>query len=400
MPDHTPNDTPTESLRSPHRALRQVAPMPSSHPSRRLAALALLALAPLAGCGGDDDAPTEPAEGRPAVAFELAQAPGNLTITPEGRRVTSLHQFYAPVRVLAEVTGGGRLTNFPVPGEGALQAGLTAVLGIRSDTAGVLWMLDNGNAGKAPSKIVAYDTRAGSVQRTIALAAPVVDTNSFINDLAFDYQRNHLYVADPAGPTNSALIVVNLATNSARRVLQGHPSVVPENVPVVVEGKSPTRRMPNGALMPVRIGVDGIGIDYAREWVYYGPLTGTSMYRVRAADLANPALTAAQLAARVERYATKPPSDGITLDSAGNIYLGDLPANAIGVIGTDRSYRQIAQGEQLKWMDDFEWGPNGELYAVSTQLHLSPELNAGVNESRPPFRVFRVQPLAAGRQGF
>ena len=370
-----------------------------SQPFRRLA-IAFVATLALAACG-DDDGPTEPTDGRPAAAFELAQGPGNLTITPAGLRVTSLHQAYAPVRVLAEIFGGGQLANFPRTGEGTLGLGLASVLGIRSDTAGVLWILDNGNTGKAPSKIVAYDTRTMAVQRTIALAAPVVDTNSFINDLAFDYQRNRLYISDPAGPTNSAIIVVDLATNTARRVLQGHPSVVPENIAVVVEGKTPRRRLPDGTVVPVRTGVDGIGIDYAREWVYYGPLTGTSMYRVRAADLANPALTAAQLGARVERYATKPPSDGITLDSAGNIYLGDLPGNAIGVIAAaDRSYRQIAQGPDLKWMDDFEWGTGGELYAVSTQLHLSPDQNAGVNESRPPFRVFRVLPLAGGHQGY
>ena len=370
-------------------------------PPLRLLALALGATVALAACDDDDDVPTEPSEGRPSTAFELPQGPGNLTITPAGLPVTSLHQYYAPVRVLAEVTGRSALANFPRPGEGTLPIGLTSVLGIRSDTAGVLWILDNGNSGKAPSKIVAFDTRTGAVQRTITLTAPVVDTNSFINDLAFDYQRNQLYISDPAGPTNSALIVVNLATNTARRVLQGHPSVLPENVPVVVEGKTPTRRLPNGTLQPVRIGVDGIGIDYAREWVYYGALTSTSMYRIRAADLANPALSPAQLGARVERYASKPPSDGITLDSAGNIYLGDLPGNAIGVIAAaDRSYRQIAQGAELQWMDDFEWGTRGELYAVSTQLHLSPELNAGIDESRPPFRVFRVLPLAGGRQGF
>lgn len=362
--------------------------------------LALGIAGALAACSDDDD-PVEPgSSGTARVAYSIPVAPGNLTITPDGRNVLSLHQAYAPVRNLAELSRGGQLVDFPAGGEGALPTGLATVLGIRADTAGVVYILDNGIMGKAPSKIVLYDTRTSAVRRTILLPRPVVDTNSFVNDLAFDYQRNHIYLSDPAGGPNAALIIVDLATGAQRRVLQGHPSVVPENISVVVEGKTPTRRLPSGALMPVRVGVDGIGIDYAREWVYYGPLTGASMYRIRAADLANPALTAAQLATRVERYATKPPSDGIALDSAGNIYLGDLPGNAIGVIAPDRSYRQIAQGADLKWMDDFEFGTDGQLYAVSTQLHLSPDFNIGNNESKPPFRIFRIAPLARGRQGF
>lgn len=377
------------------------------------AMIALLAITVLASaCKSDDPTtpvvavPTEASAARAApktdakVAFGLELGPGNLTITPDDAFITSLHQFYAPPRVLAEILDRGKrgtLLDYPRPGEGVMP-NMAAVLGIRSDTAGILYILDNGNAAMAPPKIVVWDSNNDRLVRTISLASVVVPM-SFVNDLAFDYKRNQLYLSDPADGQRAALIVVDLASGQARRVLEGDKSVIAEPISLVVEGHTPRRRMRDGSVEPVRMGVDGIGIDYDHEWVYFGPLQGTSMYRIRAPDLANPAM-GQSLGGAVEFYAHKPPSDGIALDEAGNIYLGDLPGNAIGVITTDRSYRQLVQGAEYKWMDDFEFSPDGWLYVVSTQLHLSPELNAGVREAMPPFQVFRMRPLARGRQGY
>ena len=130
-------------------------------------ACAMGAVIQIAACGDDDDTPTGPANGLPVgVAATLALPPGNFTVTPDGRLFFSLHQNYAPPRPLIEVDGQGNELAFPRPGQEPLPA-LVAVLGVRSDTAGVLWILDNGNRGKVTPKIVAYDTRNGRVARTI-----------------------------------------------------------------------------------------------------------------------------------------------------------------------------------------------------------------------------------------
>jgi sugar lactone lactonase YvrE len=371
-------------------------------------ALGIAALAALTGCGrrSAQSAPIPADSGmqvttivpQPAAAIE--QPPGNLTITPDGRRILSLHQYYNPVRVLAELDPqGDAVRRFAQRGEGVLPTGLVAVLGIRSDTAGVLHILDNGNSGKAPSRLLLWDTYANRLVRTIELGG-VTDTNSFVNDLAFDYRRNQVYISDPAGGPNAALIVVDMATGRPRRVLQGHASMVPEPETFAVEGITPTRRKPDGTLEQPRIGVDGIGIDHAHEWVYYAPLHGRTMYRIPAAALADTSLGDSALAARIERYASKPPSDGIAIDRAGNIYLGDLPNNALGVITVDRRYHELARSPELKWVDDFAWAPDGSLHIVTTQLHRSPTLNAGRRDPQGPFRIFRITPLAPGRVGY
>jgi sugar lactone lactonase YvrE len=97
----------------------------------------------------------------------------------------------------------------------------------------------------------------------------------------------------------------------------------------------------------------------------------------------NDTLPPALLSGRVERYSDKPISDGITIDEDNNIYLGDLGANAIGVVTADRKYRLIARSQDLSWVDSFCFGPQGRLYAVVNRLHQSSVLNAGVALSRP-----------------
>lgn len=358
---------------------------------------ALVATLAATACLTDSEptAPGGPTTGGPSVqaAVGLNLPPGNLAIAPDGRRFVSLHQNFDPPRQLIEVDAQGNEVTFPRAGQDPLPP-LVAVLGVRVDTAGVLWILDNGDQGRQPSKIVAYDTRAGRLLRTFVLAPPVIEANSWINDLDFDYPNRKLYISDPAGGPNAALLVVDMMTGDARRVLRGHASVIPTDTTWTVSGKPLVELRPDGSRVRPVIGVDGLVLDAAREWLYYGALDGRTMWRIRAADLANPALDDAALGARVERYATKPPSDGLRMDQGGNIYLGDLERNAIGVIAADRSYRELARGDAAVWIDDFEFGTDGTVYIVDTQLHLSPPLDAGQDRAQRPFIIYRMAPLA------
>lgn len=156
-------------------------------------------------------------------------------------------------------------------------------------------------------------------------------------------------------------------------MLAGHESVRAADAAWTVLGEPLLNRVPNGPRAGVLghppTGVDGIAIDAAKEYVYVGPFDGrTTMYRARAADLADASMAPAALAARVERYASQPPSDGTILDGAGNLYLGDRTRHALGVIGPDRRYRELVA--------------DGQLYVVATQHDKSPQLNAEVDASK------------------
>lgn len=347
-------------------------------------------------CGAAQAAP-----GLQEVA-RIDQGPGNITVTPDGRILLSLHQFFGPEWRVVELAENGELVPFPDvrwAGGGTAEISLDSVLGIQSDSSGRVWMLDNGmRSGNVP-KLVAWDTRTDRLHRVIHLPPPATREGAFVNDLAIDEAHAAIYIADPARGEDAALIVVDLETGLARRVLQGHRSVVPEDMDLIIDGRPVEIRQPDGSTRRPRVGVNPIALDTEAGWLYFGPMHGTSLYRVRTADLLDGGLDETTLAERVERYADKPICDGISIDREGNIYISDIGNNAVGVIDDTRSYRILAQDRRLSWPDAFSFGPDGKLYTVANQLHRTAVLNAGEMQAQPPYFVFRIDPLAPGLPG-
>lgn len=330
---------------------------------------------------------------------ELKRGPGNIAVTPEGQVIVSLHQFYGYDDRVVSVDPDGTVRPFPdarwnkPPSSGSL-VGLDAVLGLRSDRRGIVWLLDNGMlAGHVP-KLVGWDTRHDELERIIHLPEPISIEGTFQNDLAVDRTHETIYLADPANGSDAALVVVDLKTGSARRVLQGHRSVVPKDVKVRVKGRI-LKTEKDGKFVPVTYGLNPITISPDNEWVYYGPMSGTSVWRVRTRDLLNKNLSKGELASRVQRYGDKPVSAGITIDNAGNVYITDVGRKAIGVTQPDGSYRVVVQDDELlDWPDGLATGPDGYIYVTVNRLHKSALLNKGVDESDPPYYITRFKALS------
>lgn len=335
------------------------------------------------------------------IIAELDRGPGNVTATDNGRVIMSLHQFYQPQYTVVEYKDNG-LVPFPnkeladVDSKAALK--LDSVLGIRSAN-GVVWMLDNGMRSGITPKLVGWDIKADKLHKVIMLPSPIAPKDAFVNDFAVDTRHNHIFISDPASGSNAGLIIVNLNTGKARRVLEGHKSVMPDNVDLIINKVPVQVKDKSGKLSRPHIGVNPITEDLNNEWVYFGPMHGLSLYRITADDLINEKLSAKALASRVERYSDKPISDGISIDKDNNIYLGELAENAIGVISSNRKYRQLAQCPRLSWVDSLSFGPNGKLYAVVNRLHQSATLNGGVLTAKPPFYLLQVNALAKGLPG-
>jgi sugar lactone lactonase YvrE len=336
------------------------------------------------------------------IIANLDTGPGNVTVTDTGRTIMSMHQFYQPKYSVVEYKNNA-LVPFPnkelSDSDSISDLKLDSVLGIRSDANGIVWMLDNGMRSGVTPKLVGWDTYSNKVHQVIHLPAPIAPKDAFVNDFAVDTKHNHIFISDPAGGANAALIVVNLGTGTARRVLEGHHSVIPEDVDLVIDNVPVQVKDKAGKLVRPHIGVNPITEDLNNEWVYFGPMHGLSLYRIKADDLANENLDAKMLASRVERYSDKPISDGMTIDKDNNIYLGELAANAIGVISADKKYQRLAQCPRLSWVDSFSFGPNGQLFAVVNRLHQSGTLNGGVSASKPPYYLLQIKALAAGLPG-
>ncbi len=331
--------------------------------------------------------------------FSLDHPPGNIAVTPENRLIMSQHQFYgAPLRVVEVIENGSVL---PFPNEAWSSElddrgiGLNTVLGLRSDKNGTIWMLDRSPGEGQPGKLLAWDSVNNQLAKIIYLPQPIIRDNPFLNDLAVDLEHNAVYISDTAGGADSALIVVDLETGLARRVLEGDRSTRPENVEIVIDD-----RTINLGDEPAKIGVNPITIDPDNNWVYYAPMSGESLYRVATQDLLNQSLSDQELSNRVQRYGDKPICDGITTDGSGNVYITSITEHAIGVVNKSGKYRTLYQDDTLlSWPDGMAFSPDNYIYVTVNQLHKSPPLNGGENTANLPFRVMKFPALASGKVG-
>lgn len=337
-------------------------------------------------------------ESRLEVVAELAQAPGNIAVTPDGRLIISQHQIYRPEISVIELLPDGSIRPFPneawasEPDEAGI--GFDGVLGIQAGQDGIVWMLDNGRRG---SRLVAWDTLKDELHKIIELGATARAKGSFFNDIAVDPVHDSIFISD-ASAKNAAIVVVDTDSGTSRRVLERHASVRAEPIAMVIGDK--TYSVDKDGKPVARLGVDGITIDPQSEWVYYGASQSLDLWRVRASDLVDETLTDSELAARIERYGDRPVCDGITIDGAGNVYITDLGGSAVGVVDASGAYRVLHRDEdRLSWPDGMSFGPDGYVYVVANQLHLSAPFNRGQDLSTPPFYVLRFQALAPGAVG-
>ncbi|MBL9148480.1 MAG: hypothetical protein JNM94_07280 [Phycisphaerae bacterium] len=367
------------------------------------------------------DRPAAPA-GTVEVIAEMDQTPGNLAITPNGRVFASMHPFGAPSIRVVELRAEGGALAYPSPGwagdVGPNGLGIASIIGIRADSKGILWMLDAGQLGgdsatepKSFPKLIAWDTNTDRLVRVIHLPPPASNRASFLQDFAIDEERDCIYIAD-CGITQGqdqakpAIVVVYLKSGVSRRVLENAESVRPEaDAAMVIDGREVKTAGPDGKPVVARVGINPIVIDKANEWVYFGSMHGKTMYRIKASALATPGMTDELLAEAVEKYATKPVSDGMGIDAAGNLYITDLPGNGIAVVeaaaapGPDglRPHRTLITDPKLSWPDSVLVGPDGHLWIVANQLHRHPALNwsdAGpTNDIVLPFAILRTPAL-------
>lgn len=328
------------------------------------------------------------------ATFDGSTPPGNIAISPEGRIFLSLHGFFGePAHHVVELLKDGSTKPYPTSAWSAEAEGdgpgLTNVLGVRVDRKGILWMLDGQSEGRS-GRLIGWDTRKETLHQIIYLAAPVTTPDSFLNDIAVDRTNEAIYIADSAG----ALIVVDLQTGRARRVLHGSQFTTPEDLDMVIDN-----RVIHLGGAPARIGTNPITMDGTETWLYFGAMSSTNLYRVTTADLRNADLPAGELAPRVERYGTKPISDGSTVDEGGNVYITSVTENAIGVTKPDGTYEILYQDPSLSWPDGFATGSDGWVYATVNELHRSPVLAGGEHLAKGVFKVVRFKPLAPVVQG-
>lgn len=289
-----------------------------------------------------------------------------------------------------------------------LDAATIVALGLRIGASDRLYLCDFANFGLSGTpKMVVFQLGAEKSEDRFVYSyefpAAVVGKGSMLNDFNLNPDESALFIADTsflAGvPALIACRVAAMQQGSAkacRRVLEGHASVVPEMVnlnmnpsPMVLQMAN-TRRITGGSAH-LRFGVDSIALDRAGKWLYYGPFSGSVLWRVPADVLLQEGLSAADVESNVEVFSSKPITDGISVDGAGNILLATPEHYAVAKV--DAQSRNISvvlrSTEYLQWPDGLGFGPDNWLYVTCSALHHT-FLGRNLSELAP-FYIMRMK---------
>jgi sugar lactone lactonase YvrE len=297
---------------------------------------------------------------------------------------------------VAEVAADGALVPYPndeinswdkTPGESAGKHFVSAQ-SVITDEQDNLWILDPAapyfrDVVPGGAKLVQVDLTTNEVTRTYHFDDESVPSKAYLNDVRI--ANGHAYISDSG---LGAIVVVDLDTGEARRLLEDHPSTKVEPGVELVFGDRPWT-FANGKTPQVHI--DGIAIDPQREYVYYKPLVGRTLYRVPIAALLDASLSAEAVGSQVERVAETEPTDGLEFDAEGNLYMTSLEWNAIKVLRPDGRIELVARSTDFQWPDTIAMSPDGDLLFSNAQFHLLPDFNGGEDKRTQPYKVFRLK---------
>jgi sugar lactone lactonase YvrE len=355
--------------------------------------LAMLVLAHALGCA----VPGEPPEGEvlPSTTPQLeiiAESERQWTgvaVTREGRIFVNFPRWSPEVPLsVAEVLDDGSLLAFPDTTWNQWAPGLdpashwVCVQSVVADGKGSLWVLDPaspGFGGVVPggAKLVEFDALTGELLRVIVFPDDVAPETSYLNDVRIDHEHNAAYLTDSG---DGALVVVDLATDTSRRLLAGHPATSAEETVLTIEGIQ--WLLPDGTAPQVH--ADGIAYDAVRDLVYFQALTGRTLYRIPGAALRDPELDDAAHAASVEKVASSGPSDGLLWDGSDGVFISAIEDDAVKRWRPDGSVEIVVQDPLLAWPDSFALGAEGALYVTTSQIHRGPETS-------DPYRILRAR---------
>lgn len=334
------------------------------------------------------------------IVAELPEPPGNMAVSADGRVFFTYHAESRPeIKVLELVKGK------PVPypnlewqqprGQG--QPYLDQIFNLRIDRQNRLWTLDHGLHGLKTPRLLAFDLATNQLVHQFDFPPEIAGAGSYVQDMQVDSRGEKIYVADIGVFSGKpAVIVYDLKTGKARRLLERHPSVMAEDYEINAQGR---RMYPLFGLYWMHPAIDPIALDKNDEWLYFGPMSGGTLYRARTRDLDDASLSADELGRRVEVYAKKSQCDGLTMDLDGNIYVTSIEDGAINVIGTDRSQKTLIKHPKMRWPDGLSFGPDGWLYIADSDI---PDLlmqSKSHMRGAAPFYLFRFKPGPMGVPG-
>jgi len=325
--------------------------------------------------------------GAGAASFEtlvqLEFPPGNVAVEHTGRIFFGYHPFAKAARFSAatvfELVGG---VPQPFP-DAEFQSKFRGVFGMTIDARQRLWLVEQAAFDHDRTRVLAFDiaTRKLVFEHWFAKGDA-----QFAQDLRVSPEGGTVYLADtgfyPIRP--ASLIVLDVASKSYRSLMQTEAAAQPQDW--VIQTRFGQYRFAYG-LVRVAVGLDGIALDRDGTWLYFGAMSHDTMCRV----------STAAVHGKIERVGRKPLSDGIAMDTAGNLLITDIEHGAIVRMGSDGALRTVAKSEKVIWADGLAIEPDGSILLTDSALpaYMDPlgrppaleKLRAGA-----PYQILRVRP--------
>lgn len=254
-----------------------------------------------------------------------------------------------------------------------------------------LWILDAGSPHwmsgviAGGPKLLDVDLSTNTIARTYYFDSHSVQPHSYLNDVRVDNARGYAYITDSGV---GAIVVLNLADRSVRRVLEDDPSMKSEDVVLHVGGRWWLAPL---AIRP-KVNSDGLALSPDGETLYYQALTAHTLYAVPTSALRDPVLSSKDLDAKVKNLGPSPASDGLLTDEKGNLYHSALEWDAIVRRDPQGQMNILVRDKRIAWPDTFALGPNGEIYFTASQIHLAGPFNWGLRRQVGPYKVLKLQP--------
>ena len=343
------------------------------------------------------DLSTEPVFPDSALEEVLAfpEPLGNIAVSPDGRIFFTVHPESRPSGPTVLEIINGQTVPYPSLDDQTL---FKTVLGLCIDEQNRLWTIDHGNHGIDPVRLLAFDLISNEIVHDYVFAPTVAPIGSFFNDLSVSPDGQWIYIADVNFfGKKPALVVYDIENKRAKRLLENHTSMAPQDY--IIE--TPIKKMTFlGGLIALKPGIDGIVVDAAGEYLYYGAMTHDGLYRIGTAELKDEGLNPSELEQRIERVGTKPLSDGLSIDTLNQVYITDVENGGIARMEADGTLKTLIKApERVRWADGCSFGPDGYLYftdsAIPDQMLRSKE---HMKVSAPYF-IYRFKPSHAGVPG-
>jgi sugar lactone lactonase YvrE len=247
------------------------------------------------------------------------------------------------------------------------------VQSVVADGRGNLWVIDPaapavGFIVPGGPKLVRISLATNSVAQVIRFDTSVAPQGSYLNDVRISRDGKVAFITDSG--VRGAIVVVELASGQARRVLDGHPSTqVKKGLVVMTDGK-PLRR-PDGR--GVEFASDGIALSGDGRYLYWQALTGDTLYRIATEVLENQGLRGDDVSAYVEPFGLNGVSDGLLFArGTDKLLISALQEDAVKIRdlgdGPGAAARILVQDPRLRWPDTFAQGPDGTVYVTTSRI--------------------------------